>query len=252
MQETIIVDNDFIMNQYGIILKYCYSNDQITKNLFYKNERYGIWTDSTDWRGPNRMNLNAFLENNGATELYDPDHVQAFDVSGFDLWNGTDDLGNYWSDWLSPDYNFNNVVDDPYPIGGGIANDNNPRNIFPFVILSRPLNLNITSGNGFVNLSWEEPDIDRHCEAHAYNIYRGTESGNEVFLVQTGKVLFHNDTTVENNEHYFYYVKAENIFTEGRSSIEVDAWTDGEPPSLSILKPRNEVIINFNEITVEW
>ncbi|MCK5772620.1 MAG: right-handed parallel beta-helix repeat-containing protein, partial [Thermoplasmata archaeon] len=49
MQETIIVDNDFIMNQYGIILKYCYSNDQITKNLFYKNERYGIWTDSTDW-----------------------------------------------------------------------------------------------------------------------------------------------------------------------------------------------------------
>jgi len=57
------------------------------------------------------IHTNSFINNNGNSK-------QAFDDKGkVNNWNnGT--LGNYWSDWTSPDKNQDGIVDIPYNISG--------------------------------------------------------------------------------------------------------------------------------------
>ena len=62
-----------------------------------------------------------------------------------------------------------------------------------------------------VHLSWRKPD-NAGADLTSYRIFRGTASGNETFLVDTGntKTTF-DDITADPSQPVYYYVKAVNV-----------------------------------------
>jgi hypothetical protein len=60
-----------------------------------------------------------------------------------------------------------------------------------------------------VHLSWKIPD-NGGADIIGYRIFRGTASGNEVFLTQTGTKASYDDITVDPSMPAYYYVRAVN------------------------------------------
>jgi parallel beta-helix repeat protein len=121
----VITGNDFSDAYYGIAL-YSSSGNIITWNEISGNQEYGIilLSDGHD----NSIWNNTFTDNNGASSTYDSNHVQACDDGSNNWWNSTEGYGNYWSDWTTPDADFNGIVDEPYDIDGSAgAKDYYPR-----------------------------------------------------------------------------------------------------------------------------
>jgi len=85
----------------------------------------------------NRIWNNSFSRNHGATSVYDPSHIQAYDDGTDNFWNSTGSphgFGNYWGDWTSPDANMDGIVDNPYVIDGSAgAMDYYPLTQFPYI-----------------------------------------------------------------------------------------------------------------------
>jgi fibronectin type 3 domain-containing protein len=79
-----------------------------------------------------------------------------------------------------------------------------------------PSNVYATAQNGQINLTW--PAVPG---ATSYNIYRGTASGQELYLTNVPSNSF-TDTGVLPGTPYFYKVTAGNDAGEGRQSIETD------------------------------
>jgi len=95
------------------------SSNSIQNNWIEGNGGYGIrlWSGSNNTVWDNR-----FVDNNGATEVFDLLHIQAMDNGIGNWWNTTDGHGNYWSDWRGPDLSpIDGVVDCPYAINGSAA-----------------------------------------------------------------------------------------------------------------------------------
>ena len=102
------------------------ANNSVDSNWIEGNERYGILID--DGNQNNTIWNNSLVCNNGASGVYDPQHVQALDNGTANWWNCTEGYGNYWSDWAAPDLNLDGIVDTPYDIDGGAgARDYYPR-----------------------------------------------------------------------------------------------------------------------------
>lgn len=251
-QENVIQGNTFTQNQYGVYFYWAYNGNRINRNLFFRNEKYGVWTYFDGTATQNEIILNVFIENNGATDVYNYQNPQAHDEYGSESWYSESEKGNYWSDWLSPDDNYDEMVDNPYPIGGGISFDEKPLTKHPFTILSRPLELEAVGGNGYINLSWNPPALNFGEEVTGYKIYRGEETKEQTLLTTIGSELSFNDTSVENGDQYFYFIKAINLFGIGNPSLEVNAWTDGTAPTLFISKPMGDAFINKNFTMIEW
>jgi len=77
---------------------------------------------------------NIFYHNNGTGDTYDPLLVQAYDDGTNNWWNSTEGYGNFWSDWTTPDNDFNGIVDIPYNISGSSgAKDYYPQTIAPII-----------------------------------------------------------------------------------------------------------------------
>lgn len=94
----------------------------VSENGFFDNSGYGVIATGT----LDRMWNNTFARNNGAGPVYDPAHNQAYN-SGTNFWNKSS-WGNYWSDWTSPDIDYDGIVDQPYPVAGyNSAKDYYPR-----------------------------------------------------------------------------------------------------------------------------
>jgi parallel beta-helix repeat protein len=97
------------------------ANNVITENRITGSSSYGIRSISND--GSNVIYANVLIGNNGATATYDAAHPQAYDDSD-NLWmNGI--MGNYWSDWQTPDADHDGIVDVPYLLAGnaGVRDD---------------------------------------------------------------------------------------------------------------------------------
>jgi len=133
-----LANNTCSYNSLGIHLSYATwqgecDDNVIQSNWIEGNSGYGVLvgdgnTNNTIWN-------NTFVDNNGASETYDPDHVQAMDNGIVNWWNNSDGYGNYWSDWTTPDANSDGVVDVPYELAGTAATmDSFPRTTFPTVI----------------------------------------------------------------------------------------------------------------------
>jgi parallel beta-helix repeat protein len=88
---------------------------------------------------------------------------------------------------------------------------------------TNPRELEVTSGDGFVDLKWLQPSFDGNSSITNYKLYRGTSSSKKGLLIKLGKVLTFNDTNVTNNITYFYEVSAINSIGESLRSNEAIA-----------------------------
>jgi hypothetical protein len=88
---------------------------------------------------------------------------------------------------------------------------------------SAPLGLTYKTGNGYIQLNWTAPTNVGTGITH-YRVYRGiTASGESATPIAelNGTTLSYNDTTVTNNVHYYYIVKAVNAAGSSDPSSEL-------------------------------
>jgi len=109
-----VLNNSCERNSYGVYLYQAYLNS-FSHNRIGNSTYYGVSAFSSHG---NLIWNNSLVNNNGATDTYDPAHVQAYDMTAANLWNNTYGAGNYWSDWTAPDANGDGIVDLPYRIDG--------------------------------------------------------------------------------------------------------------------------------------
>lgn len=133
----VFFDNDLVGNGYGIRTSTSYA---VVMNNTFSLNRVGLWclagwttitgnmfSDSTSFAieivagaPSNNILNNTFFDNNGAGVVYDPSHIQAYDDGTNTNWD-VGGLGNYWSDWQSPDDNYDGIVDIPYDLADNPA-----------------------------------------------------------------------------------------------------------------------------------
>jgi parallel beta-helix repeat protein len=115
---------------YGILVVYSSCNNTILCNTISDSRLWGLYISAYYGLQPctgNRIWNNTFFHNNGAGDVYDVSHTQAFDENIGNWWNSTDGYGNWWSDWTAPDLDSDGIVDVPYDIAGGAgAKDHYP------------------------------------------------------------------------------------------------------------------------------
>ena len=124
-------------------------------------------------------------------------------------------------------YGFTIKINDGY--GGTILDsvwvtitDNNPVVSVP----SPPQSFSTTTGDNFVALSWTAPTDDGGTTITSYRVYRGTTSGEYLFVGISTTTSF-NDTVVLGDITYYYVVTAINIVGESDFSVEVSATPTG-------------------------
>lgn len=130
----IIQDNTCTMEITGIWL-YSSASNTVSSNNISGNIEAGLWLESSNdnevwgngvfdnvgygiavWSTGNWIWNNTFARNNGAGSTYDSLHIQAYS-SGANFWNDSS-FGNYWGDWVTPDLDYDGIVDQPYTIAG--------------------------------------------------------------------------------------------------------------------------------------
>lgn len=79
---------------------------------------------------------------------------------------------------------------------------------------SKPMDVKIESGNGYVKLQWQEPEDTGGSDINEYKIYRGKTS-DDISLIETVVDKEYNDTDVNNGEKYHYQISAINNLGEG-------------------------------------
>jgi len=103
----------------------------------------------------------------------------------------------------------------------------------PLAVPTEPLNLQATSGNRQVTLTWSAPLSDGGNPIINYTVYRGLTPGGESYLIKIGNVLTYDDTGLINGRTYYYQVSATNGVGEGPRSAEVGG-IPGSTPSAPI------------------
>jgi fibronectin type 3 domain-containing protein len=87
-----------------------------------------------------------------------------------------------------------------------------------------PQNLQASPGNGQITLSWTAPSSNGGSTVTNYRLYRGSVSGEEIYLTQvSGTTLTYTNTGLTNGQTYYYKVTAVNAVGEGSSSNEASA-----------------------------
>jgi len=112
----------------------------------------------------------------------------------------------------------------------GESTQSNEINAIPLAIPTPPKNPKISSGDGFVNVSWGTPGDNGGTVITKFNIYRGNESGEKVVIGSVNaNTLYYNDTSVTNGIRYFYNITALNIVGESLPSIDINVTPFGLP-----------------------
>ena len=90
---------------------------------------------------------------------------------------------------------------------------------------SEPLNPTATAGIGYINVTWDPPTNDGGSAIEEYLIYRKAGDAGTYVLIGTvpASQTWYNDTSVNSNTTYYYYITAKNSVGEGPPSTEVSA-----------------------------
>ncbi|MHA1945997.1 MAG: right-handed parallel beta-helix repeat-containing protein [Candidatus Hodarchaeales archaeon] len=120
----------------------------------------------------------------------------------------------------------------------------------PATVPNTPQSLSYTVGANFVHLSWIPPSNDGESAITRYNVYRGTTSGEYIFVGIATTTTNYNDTLVVGGITYFYVVTAINAIGESEFSDEIEA----NPTGLSVPKsgsfPDFLILLSFLGILV--
>ncbi len=100
-----------------------------------------------------------------------------------------------------------------------------------------PTNIEAIAGYDSVTLYWENPLDDGGAAITGYNIYRSQDINAPAFLKALGVANSYNDTTVQNQTTYYYWISSVNVMGESSLSNEVIAETGAIPTPPS--KPEN-------------
>jgi len=113
--ENTIMGNNCSRNQFGIYLSSS-SYNTLYDNKMYFNALRGI--EVLYGSNLNSIWSNIFVNNNGSGNSYNSTNIQGFDDGDNNCWNSTD-LGNFWSDWTSPNEIVSwEIIDNPYNLSG--------------------------------------------------------------------------------------------------------------------------------------
>jgi parallel beta-helix repeat protein len=212
-----ITQNYVSSNEEGFRLYFSADYNTITRNFIQGNE-LGINLSSSS---NNLIYHNDIIDNT----------IQAYDNRSDNQWdNGYPGGGNYWSDYDGMDLNGTASQDAPPPDGMGdtpYVIDQDSQDNYPLMepILqppSEPQNVQTSSGDSYVNLTWGPPEDDGGLFITGYRVYRGIISGEEDFYTTVGNTHYFNDTDVDNGISYYYKVSAVNPVGEGPLSFEVN------------------------------
>ena len=108
-----------------------------------------------------------------------------------------------------------------------------------------PINVTATAGNGLVNLSWTAAS-----DALTYDIYRSTDSGNEVLYEQGIVGTTYTDNSVTNGVTYYYEISAGNGVGQSNESQEVSATP--VPPLCAVPASFTATAISSSQIGLSW
>ena len=133
--------NNTVSHNYPGIMVMVSSWNIFENNTLFANHEYGIRMSGSK---ENLVLSNDFINNNGATANYNKSHIQAYDDSSTDRWNGTSS-GNYWNDWVTH-------VPTPYNISGGSDKDYFPLGVQVIVdqlrsIVISPASASVVAGS---------------------------------------------------------------------------------------------------------
>ncbi|MDG6225198.1 MAG: fibronectin type III domain-containing protein [Candidatus Thermoplasmatota archaeon] len=161
-------------------------------------------------------------------------------IIGFKVYRGeTNGLINLYRSVTSSDlsYNDTNVVNGityhyrvtaVNNIGEGAATET--KNTKPAGIPSPPSNINVVSGDGFIDISWAEPEDDGGDPVTDVKIYRGEDPNSSVVILTTSILGgSFRDTTVTNGVTYHYTLTSTNSIGESVHSPPIFATPSGKP-----------------------
>ena len=133
---NVLNDNTCDLNtNYGIYLDLSSNDNTIVRNQLRNNTLHGAYLGTGS---NNRIWNNTFIGNNGAGSTRDTAHLQAHDGGTNNHWNTSDSphgYGNYWSDWTTPDADFDGIVDKTYNLTAGVG----PMDYYPLTTPAPPI-----------------------------------------------------------------------------------------------------------------
>ena len=133
-------------------------------------------------------------------------------------------------------------------------NENSWTSLSPLTRPDAPRNLEATSGDGEVTLSWKAPFIDGGYAITSYRVYRGTPPESPSFLEVVGSSLAVTLTYTDSNSTmgftYLYVVRAVTRAGEGPPSNEASVTVpDDVAPTVTITSPTEGQTANSSSIT---
>jgi len=215
------------------------SNNSIADNNCSGNHDYSIYLNFSN---NNRLYGNVLIENRGALSVYNALHVQAYD-DGKNTWNNTA-MGNYWSDWQTPDANHDGIVDHPYIIDGSSgAEDYHPmviENDFVSIDIIYPVSGSFNN-TGSVTVMWITTDsgpgiaqTEIQADYGAWNIVTGTR-----------------DTlSLSDGSHTITLRVTDNDGDVNTTSVTLTV--DTLAPSVVIDSPTSNSYNNTGSVTTKW
>jgi len=100
-----------------------------------------------------------------------------------------------------------------------------------------PMNVTVKTGDGYVNMSWKPPLMDKGSNITQYRIERGLDLESLSDLIIRGSDrTYYNDTIVDNRQAYYYRVFAVNDVGESEPSSTVSAVPKKLPPPVNSLE----------------
>jgi PKD repeat protein len=114
---------------------------------------------------------------------------------------------------------------------------------------SAPRNVIAEAGDSFVFLSWEPPNFDGGMPVLGYNIYWGSEAGEEHYLLDTITDLNFTDTKLTNGIRYYYKIQAMNAVGDGELSESVSGMPfamPSEPRRLSAIAGESSILLQWD------
>ena len=175
------------------------ANNAIFGNVISNTSNYGIYLFVSD---NNLISWNDFVNNHpgGPSQAYDSDTPVISNI--FDY--------NYWSNWTTPDLNYDGIVDSPYTVYG---NSNN-QDLHPLTTHVHLLPLIVifpnggTTLNGIISIQWA-PTMDHWGHQITYTVYYSNDSGSTwIFLASDLNSTSYqwDTTTVDDGTEYLIKV----------------------------------------------